>query len=55
MAEEEDWKRMRDGGRGGLEEDEGCRKRRIGRGRRMEEEEDLEEDEVWRKKRTGTG
>jgi hypothetical protein len=32
MEEKEDWKGMRDGGRGGLDEDEGWRKRRTGRG-----------------------
>ncbi len=31
MEEEEDWKRMKDGGRGELEEDEGWRKKRTGR------------------------
>ncbi len=32
MEEEEDWKRMKDGVRRGLEEDEGWSKKRTGRG-----------------------
>jgi hypothetical protein len=57
---------MKDGGRRGLDEEEGWRNRRTGRGGRMEEEEDwtrrkdggrrgLKEDEGWRKKRIGRG
>ncbi len=54
---------MNDGGRRGLDEEEGWRKRRTGRGGRMEEEDDWkrmkdgvnggpEEDKGWRKKWT---
>jgi hypothetical protein len=57
---------MKDGGRGGLEEDEGWRKSWTGRECMMEEDVDLkrmknggrgelEEDEGWRKIRTERG